>query len=144
MSKLSVCAPPVSKLSVVLLVLAVAACDRVKSLQKHGPELLDAAAASPEAKGGGPHAGHEGARDALANARCQYLHSCGEIQTGKRYTSIQSCFAEEKKRFADDLAGCSAIDPTKVDACVAAWRAKTCDAFFVRTPDACEDTPCAK
>jgi hypothetical protein len=107
-----------------------------------GPELADAAVASPSATGGGPSAGvsRSTGRDQIAHARCQHLQTCGAIAKGKTYDDLDACFVHESAKVDDDLRDdrCAALGSGQLSGCLTTLKEKKCDAFFTSWPDACE------
>ncbi len=73
----------------------------------------------------------------LASAWCQHHYTCGRVAPSKRFRDLETCHAELRKRLTEDLHGCGA-DDVKLNACLSAIHDKTCDAFRVVTPDACD------
>lgn len=106
-----------------------------------GPDL--APMSPPTAKGGGPAVGsREWARDRMASIRCEHYSTCGDIATGKKYDSQDSCITQERASLDKDwkLDKCTSIDQPRFDACVSAVRAKKCDKIFDTSPSECSES----
>jgi len=98
----------------------------------------------PKATGGGPAVAgtREWARDRMAQVRCDHYMSCGDIAKDKKYDSMDSCVTRERASLDKDwdLGDCPKVDQPRLDACIAAVKAKKCDAIFNTTPSECADS----
>jgi hypothetical protein len=99
---------------------------------------------TPKGTGGGPAVAgtREWARDKMASVRCEHYMSCGDIAKDKKYDSMDSCVTRERASLDKDwdLGDCPKIDQPRLDACVAAVKAKKCDALFNTTPSECAES----
>lgn len=73
----------------------------------------------------------------LVSAWCQHHFTCGRVAPSKRFHDLSACEAEARERLTEEFHGCKQ-DDAKLNACLAAIHDKTCDAFRVVTPDACD------
>jgi len=73
----------------------------------------------------------------IASAWCQHHVTCGRVAPSKRFHDLETCLGKTRARVAKELGGCTA-DDAKLSACLSAIQYKTCDAFGVVTPEACE------
>jgi hypothetical protein len=88
---------------------------------------------SPSGQGGGPNE----AVEPVASEWCQHHVTCGRVAPSKKFADLDACMRETRERVAKDLGECRP-DQAKLSACLSAIQHKTCDAFRVTTPEACE------
>ena len=99
---------------------------------------------APKGTGGGPAVAgsREWARDKMAKIRCDHYTTCGDVATGKKYDTMDSCVTRERASLDKDweLKDCAKIDEPRLDACIAAVKAKKCDTLFNTTPSECAES----
>lgn len=95
-------------------------------------------------KGGGPAmaGSREWGRDRVAQARCDHYSTCSDIAKGKKYDSMDSCLTREKADLDKDwsMDKCTKMDSQRLDACLAAFKDKKCDAIFNTSPSECAES----
>lgn len=96
-------------------------------------------------KGGGPIASNgerEKARDRLAAAHCDHLKRCGDVASGKKYDSYDSCITQQRASVDKDWSvdDCTRIDTPRLDACLQAMTAKKCGSLLGGTPSECAES----
>ena len=96
-------------------------------------------------KGGGPVASNgerEKARDRLAAARCDHYKRCGDVASGKKYDSYDSCVTQQRASVDKDWSvdDCPRIDTPRLDACLQAMTAKKCDSLLGGMPSECAES----
>lgn len=103
----------------------------------------DGVLVAPTAKGGGPAAesnSFASARDRVAALRCEHYQSCGDVASGKKYDTMDSCVTREKadidKSWASDK--CGKVDQARLDTCLAKMHEKKCGAIFTTFPGECD------